>query len=82
MKPVKNHAPKASEALLSRAEAVNIAAKIIDKARPHVRRHHPCGSTSSPQKVIELNKIRMSLGQAREYITAVERRMEDAKCRF
>ena len=79
MKTVKNHAPKASALLLERAEAVNIAAKIIDKARPHIRKHHVWGSTYSPQKVITLDEMRMSLGQASEYITAVEKRMDETK---
>jgi hypothetical protein len=74
MKTISNQSPKATEKLYNRAVEIGINAKIIEKSKPDFRRHHPCGSTFTPQKVIILNNIRMSLGQTKQYIAARERR--------
>lgn len=73
MKTVPNQSPKATQALYHRAIAVNIKAEIIERSKPRSRRHSSLGSTAAPQKVITLNDIRMSLGQAEQYIAAREK---------
>jgi len=65
-----NHAPHASQAIVNSAIAAGITAEVIAKSRSSYRRHHANGSTAVPQKVVLLNGIRMSLGQARQYIEA------------
>jgi hypothetical protein len=72
MENVKNQSPNASQKLIERAVKVGIKAELIQASKPHYRRHHPMGSTSVPQKVVMLNGIRMSLGQAKQYINARE----------
>tara|TARA_R110000803_G_scaffold191154_1_gene253790 strand:+ start:393 stop:614 length:222 start_codon:yes stop_codon:yes gene_type:complete len=70
MKKVKNQSLSASAKLITRALGVGIKAEIIGRAKPMTRRYSANGSTASPQKVVILNGIRMSAGQARQYITA------------
>lgn len=69
---MKNQSPKASAVLFDRAINAGIDAQILDHSKPGHRRYHPSGGTWSPQKVLVLNGIRMSIGQAREYIEARE----------
>jgi len=70
MKNVKNQSPKAAQLLVDEALSLGIKAEIIEKSKPSTRRFSFLGSTASPQKVVKLNGIRMSLGQARQYISA------------
>ena len=72
MKTTPNQSPKASIAIVKRAKAAGIDAQIIVKSRGHYRRYHPNGSTSVPQKVVLLDGIKMSIGQARQYVAARE----------
>ena len=65
-----NHAPHASQAIVNLATSAGITAEVIANSRGSHRRHHANGSTAVPQKVVLLNGIRMSLGQARQYIEA------------
>tara|TARA_R110000751_G_scaffold135031_1_gene237735 strand:+ start:42 stop:263 length:222 start_codon:yes stop_codon:yes gene_type:complete len=65
-----NHAPNASQAIVNSAIAAGIAAEVIAKSRGSHRRYHGNGSTAVPQKVVLLNGIRMSLGQATQYVEA------------
>ena len=65
-----NHAPYASQAIVNSAISAGITAEVIAKSRGSHRRHHANGSTAVPQKVVLLNGIRMSLGQARQYVEA------------
>ena len=51
---MKNQSPKASEKLLARAKKLGLKAKIIENSKGHYRKDHPLGSTSVPQKVIEI----------------------------
>ena len=74
MKKQPNQSPKASALLLERAKAVGIDAEIIEKSIPHYRRPDALGSTSVPQKVILLDGKRFSVGGAKQYIEARERR--------
>ena len=71
-----NHAPHASQAIVNLAISAGITAEVIANSRGSHRRHHANGSTAVPQKVVPLNGIRMSLGQARQY---VEARQQDRK---
>lgn len=68
-----NHAPHASEKLVARAVAAGIDAKILENSRASHRRDHPLGSTHAPKKVVMLDGIRMSIGQAKQYIAAREK---------
>lgn len=72
MKSTKNQSLNASEKIVERALCVGIKAEIIDKSKPRSRRYSANGSTSAPQKVVMLNNIRMSLAQARQYVSARE----------
>jgi len=74
MKTAPNQSPKATDLLLTRAQAAGINAEVIQQSKPQHRRHHPLGSTNVPQKVISLNGIPMSVGQAKEYVAARERK--------
>lgn len=74
MKNVANQSPNASQIIIERAQAVGIDASIIERSKPQHRRYSPMGSTHVPQKVVMLNGIRMSLGQARQYVAARERK--------
>jgi hypothetical protein len=73
MKPAKNKAPKASAEIVERAKALGLQASIIERSKPEHRRLHPLGSTHVDQKVVVIDGIRMSLGQARQYVAARER---------
>ena len=74
---MRNRAPKVSEQLLARAKELGLKAEIIENSRGHYRRHHPNGSTSVPQKVIKIDGIRFSVGGAKQYLTAKERKAYD-----
>jgi hypothetical protein len=63
---------KAVHTLHTRATAAGISAAIISHPKNGIRKHSPLGSTYSPSKVITLNGISMSIGQARQYIEARE----------
>ena len=63
---------KAVTKLHNRAIEAGISSAIIEKPKSGKRRHSSLGSTYSPSKVIVLNGIRMSHGQALQYIAARE----------
>lgn len=67
---VKNHGLNASQALVEKALSLGIVASVLEKTRPAKRRYGANGSTHSPQKAVLFNGIRMSLGQARQYVAA------------
>ena len=70
-----NPSPRAAALLVERARVVGIDAAVIPRSRLHHRRHSALGSTSAPQKVVLFDGIRMSIGQARQYLTAREKRV-------
>ena len=70
MKTVQNQSPKACAKLIIEAHRLGINAEIIERSKPRTRRHSPMGSTFSPQKVMLINDIRMSLAQAKQYLQA------------
>lgn len=72
MKTTANQSSKATAALYERAVKTGIKAEILERSKPARRRYSALGSTHAPQKVIILNGIRMSLGQAKQYIAARE----------
>ena len=63
---------RAVATLHNRAIEAGIAASIIAKPKSGKRRHSSLGSTFAPSKVLILNGIRMSHGQALQYIAARE----------
>jgi len=71
-KTTSNKSIHATTKLHIRALKVGIESTIIEKSKPATRRYNPCGSTYAPQKTIILNGLRMSIGQAAQYITARE----------
>lgn len=70
MKNVKNQSLNACQKLLTEANRLKVNASIIERSKPRTRRHHPMGSTAVPQKVMLIDDIRMSLGQAKQYLAA------------
>jgi len=56
--------------LLNRAKTANIKCELILNSKPETRRISSIGSTFVPKKVIILNDIRMSFGQAKQYLKA------------
>ena len=70
MKTIRNQSPRASERIVAEALAAGIDAHVIERSKPRTRRHHPLGSTASAQKVVSLDGVRMSLGQALQYVAA------------
>ena len=62
----------ALQTLHDRATSAGIASTIINQPKAGVRKHSALGSTYSASKVIVLNGIRMSIGQAKQYIAARE----------
>lgn len=75
MKTQSNQSPRASHQVLLRAKQLGVPGSILTRAKPRHRRYDARGSTASPQKVVVLNNIRMSLAQARQYLDACSRRM-------
>ena len=73
MKKTTNKSPAATQKLLKRCAAIGLSAQAIASSKPATRRYHPLGSTFAAQKVILINDIRMSVGQAKEYIKAREK---------
>ena len=69
---MKNQSPKASEKLLARAKKLGLKAEIIENSKGHYRKDHPLGSTSVPQKVIEIEGKRFSVAGAKQYLNARE----------
>jgi len=67
-----NQSPKASLLLLDRAKALGLEASIIGSSSGDHRRHHPLGSTSVPQKVINIEGTAFSVGGAKQYLIAKE----------
>jgi len=70
MKLTKNQSIHAAGKLVMEAQSAGIVASIIPMSKPRTRRYSANGSTAAPQKVVELNGIRMSLGQGRQYVSA------------
>ena len=70
MKKTINHSSKATLLLVERAHALGLTAQKIERSTGQHRRPHPLGSTSVPQKIVTIAGIRMSVGQAREYLAA------------
>ena len=70
MKTTQNQSVNACEKLLAQALALQINAEIIERSKPRTRRYSPRGSSASPQKVMLIDGIRMSLGQAKQYLEA------------
>ncbi len=68
-----NQSPKASQALVDRALALGLNAKTIEISPAHYLEYGVMGSTSVPQKVVEIDGKRFSIGGARQYIEARER---------
>lgn len=67
-----NKSRQAALKLHNRAIMAGIAANIIEKSKGATRRYSANGSTHAQQKIIVLNGVRMSVGQAKQYITARE----------
>jgi len=65
-----NHCINAAKNIVQRALLLGLEAAVIERAKPSYRRHHPCGSTYAPQKVVIIDGTRMSLGQAKQYVFA------------
>lgn len=70
MKKTANQSINASLKITAQAQRVGINAFILESSKPRTRRYSANGSTASPQKVVEFNGIRMSLGQAKQYVAA------------
>ena len=71
-----NISPKATALVLARAAAIGVTAEAIEKCKPPTYKHMPgAGQQIKPQKVAIINGIRMSLNQAKQYISACERRV-------
>jgi len=70
MKTVQNQSPKACTKLMLEAEKLGIKAEIIQRSKPRTRRNDGLGTTFVPQKVMLIDDIRMSLGQAKGYLKA------------
>jgi len=70
MKNTINSAPQAASLLIAQAHALGLTAQKIERSTGQHRRPHPLGSTSVPQKIVTINALRMSIGQAREYLAA------------
>lgn len=70
MSTTTNKSLNAAKKLIEIASTLNINAQIIESSKPRTRRYSALGSTFAPQKVIILDGIRMSLGQAKQYISA------------
>tara|TARA_Y100000004_G_scaffold106243_1_gene119206 strand:+ start:1191 stop:1427 length:237 start_codon:yes stop_codon:yes gene_type:complete len=70
MKSAPNQSINACQKLLAEAHRLQINASIIERSKPRTRRYSPMGSTASPQKVMLIDGIRMSLAQARQYVAA------------
>lgn len=72
---VPNQSPKASQKLVDRALATGAKAAIIERAPPRTRTPVPgVGSRATPQQVVTINGIRMSVEGAKQYVAALERR--------
>lgn len=70
MKSTPNQSINACQKLLDEANRLQLNASIIERSKPNTRRHSPMGSTASPQKVMLIDGIRLSLAQARQYVAA------------
>ena len=73
MKTTKNQSPNATQLLIERAQALGLSATAIENSVGQHRRHHPLGSTSVPQKVVEIDGKKFSVGGAKQYLTAREK---------
>jgi len=73
MKKTTNKSQTATGKLLQRCAAIGLSAQVIENSKPATRRYSANGSTFAAQKVIIINCIRMSVGQAKQYITAREK---------
>lgn len=73
MKKTSNKSQAATSKLLKRCAAIGLDAQVIESSKPATRRYSANGSTFAAQKVIIISCIRMSLGQAKQYITAREK---------
>jgi len=73
MKKTSNKSQAATSKLLERCAAIGLNAQAIESSKPATRRYSANGSTFAAQKVIIINCIRMSLDQAKQYITAREK---------
>jgi len=60
----------AVEKLLERANILGCQVEVIKNSRGHYRRHSSLGSTSVPQKVIEIDGKRFSIAGAKQYLDA------------
>ena len=70
-----NQSPKASQKLVARAESLGLSATIIKRSRGQCRVVHPGNiqTTSSPQKVVEIEGNRFSVAGARLFLEAREK---------
>ena len=75
-KPTDNQSPNAAQLLVERAVALGLAASVISRSAAHYRRDHPSGSTSVPQKVVNIDGKRFSVGGAKQYLIAKEAKNE------
>jgi hypothetical protein len=73
VKTLANKSQTATGKLLQRCAAIGLSAQVIESSKPATRRYSPMGSTFAAQKVIIINCIRMSVGQAKQYIKAREK---------
>ena len=74
-KRTSNQSLTAAQKLLDRCQKMGIEAEIIAESKPRSRRYSASGSTAAPRKVIRVDGIDMSIGQAREYVMARARRI-------
>ena len=74
-KKIFNQSPNASQKLAEWAESLGLSASIIEKSRGQRRVVHRgnISTTSSPQKVIEIEGKRFSVGGAKQYLKAREK---------
>lgn len=74
-KRINNKSPAASTNLVKRAKAIGVEASVINHSPGAYRKHHPCGSTFSPQQCVILNGLRFSIAAGKQYIKAREIRV-------
>jgi hypothetical protein len=58
--------------LLKRASLLPVTCRLIHNMRGGFRKHHPLGSTYSPQRVIIINNKSFSFAGARQFLCAME----------
>jgi len=60
------------DALVKRAEVLGLPARAITNSRGGYRKHHPLGSTHSPQRVLMIDEKSFSHAGAKQFLAAWE----------